>query len=385
MLLPPEDRCWDLRPEQLAAPLPLDLPEGVSRYQAFTPLGTGGKAEVFLCRDTVLGRQVAYKVLRHELLSDASEQQSLVREARLMAGLSHPLIPRVYEIGRDANHRPYFTMDHCPGVNLHRLLDRLRRKDRCRLVEYPLECRIHLLLQIVDAISHAHRRGVIHGDLKPSNLMIGAGPTERASVIDWGLACLAGEQLAEHPLDQPAKGSPLYMSPEQVSDRHVRPTFGWDVYGLGAVLYECLTLRPLVSGTTITEVLHNVVDETPVAPIDCDPTGEVTVTLSDVCLRAVAKSPGERYADVGQLHAALRDAHLDLLVQFDRDLDCGGYAPESSGGILELDLAAPDWGSGTTVESSPDRTPTAAELENWWALQETDRGPQRGGSGERRS
>lgn len=193
-----------------------------TRYELGGLLGRGGMGEVRYARDTRLGRPVALKTAR----LDGPEMERLAREARLTAGLEHPGIIPVYDAGRGEGDVPYYTMRLLPGRSL---ADAIRETPE-------LAARLRLVRHLVDAaeaISYAHGQGVLHRDLKPGNIMVGAfGETV---VADWGLACTLEEGAR---VRAGGAGSAGYMSPEQA--RGAPLDARTDIYGLGAVLYELL-------------------------------------------------------------------------------------------------------------------------------------------------
>ncbi|MEM8945530.1 MAG: serine/threonine-protein kinase, partial [Planctomycetota bacterium] len=230
---------WNLG--QLQTELPKNVLTGSLRYEEFRPLGQGGKAEVFRCRDVTLGRDVAFKVLHYSLMESSVEQRMLVREARIMATLDHSHIPPIHDLGRDRYGRPYFTMALIQGSTLRDLMEAaLAAADSADADATQLELVAHVL-HAGEVLHHAHQLGVVHCDVKPENLVIGTDGKIR--IIDWGLAALTVEtELEEERLEDSwgRQGSPLYMSPEQVAcDPMLQPAT--DIYSLACVLYECLT------------------------------------------------------------------------------------------------------------------------------------------------
>ena len=303
----------------LAAALPRHVCAGHMRYRNFEFLAQGGKAEVYRCVDGVLGREVAFKLLLRRLGELPIEQQLLVREARVMAALRHPSIPAVYDLGRDPDGRPYFAMGLKIGPTLHDMLSALRRNDPVVARTYDLERLVGVILKIGTALEYAHAMNVVHCDLKPENIILEAG--DAVSLVDWGLAIV--DDYAEGADANPAvrqrgcQGSALYMAPEQAAGDHFLGA-GVDVYGLGALLYECLTLDTPCRGATTAETLRNVREREPVAPRVVAAGREIPHDLEQVCLTALAKAPHERFASMGQLCEALRDCHTDILLNFER-------------------------------------------------------------------
>ena len=304
--------------------LPQHVLAGFMRYQKISTLGHGGKAEVFLCRDVTLGREVAVKVLRPELLASALEQQMLVREARIMAALSHPGIPKIHDLGRDFEGRPYFAMSHIAGRTLRDILDSAsEERDRTRQ-QFELQRRLGILIETAEILFQAHSLNVVHCDLKPENILIGL--RESVHVIDWGLATVlndsqpANDELA-FTTERGRQGSPLYMSPEQVA--HVLPLDqGTDIYSLGVLLYECLTFDTPCRGDVAEETFANIVGTAPIPPRDFDLDQLITAELERVCLKAIEKRPEDRYANMAEFATDLRNCQLDLLISYESEALC---------------------------------------------------------------
>ncbi|HEX7837328.1 MAG TPA: serine/threonine-protein kinase, partial [Kofleriaceae bacterium] len=215
------------------------LPPLVAGYEIGEMLGRGGMGEVLLGHDGTIGRDIAIKRMRQPDASFEAETRFL-REAKIQARLQHPAIVPVHELGRDADGRPYFTMKRLAGRTLYQLLG---------------EAPPRLLRAFVDvclAIEFAHSCGVIHRDIKPTNIML--GDFGEVYVLDWGVARVLGEG-DEHPsvrdiVTAPgetqtgaAMGTPGYMAPEQALGYGITPAV--DVYALGCVLFEILTGEPL--------------------------------------------------------------------------------------------------------------------------------------------
>jgi serine/threonine protein kinase len=213
----------------------------LSGYVFGEVIGRGGIGEIIAAHDLRIGRDVAVKRLRTTNPSEDSISRFL-REARIQGRLEHPAIPPVHELGRDELGRPYFAMKKLAGVTLHELLS-MAQTNRARL--------LRAFTDVCLAIEFAHSRGVVHRDLKPANIML--GDFGDVYVLDWGLARIVGEAVAEvvtEDIDSlevktgDVLGTPGYMSPEQLKEAAVagRPA---DVYALGSILFEILAGEPL--------------------------------------------------------------------------------------------------------------------------------------------
>src|SRR3954467_1599549 len=205
-------------------------------YQIGELIGRGGMGEVVVAQDQRIGREVAIKRIRSlDPSSDAVNR--FLREARIQARLDHPAIVPVYELGTDADGRPYFTMKRLAGVTLSRKLSE----------NGPVQPLLRAFVDVCLAIQLAHSRGVVHRDLKPSNIML--GDYGEVYVLDWGVARVltetrrtTGPSLVVDPDDGTTVGAilgtPGYMAPEQVRGHEAGSKA--DVYALGAILFEIL-------------------------------------------------------------------------------------------------------------------------------------------------
>jgi serine/threonine-protein kinase len=280
----------------------------------FTPgrlLGQGGMGKVVLATQRALDREVALKFLR-DGGDDEGRVDELLREGLVTGQLEHPNIVPVHLLARADDGQPFFVMKRIEGTPWSTLL-----KDARALAAFPragakaaLVFHLEVLLDVCDAIAFAHSKGVLHRDLKPDNVMLGA--FGEVYVLDWGIAVALGE----HPALPKAKdvaglaGTPGYMAPEMaaaeggLSERT-------DVYLLGALLCEVLTGAPPHPGKSLVQQLtHAFHGELPSFPPDAP------AELVALCRKALAKKPQERFASARELHAALRDAlaHRDAFI-----------------------------------------------------------------------
>lgn len=227
-----------------------------SRYQARGLLGLGAMGEVHLCRDGWLGRDVAVKTVTRDA-SAPDMRARFLREARIQGQLEHPSIVPVYDMGKDVDGNEFFTMKRVSGRTLSDVLEDLAVGDSDALSsEFSRTKLLGIFRQVCLAIEYAHSRGVMHRDLKPANLMV--GQFGEVYVLDWGLArvrAVAGGSFV--PVDGvPASasagrilGTPGYMAPEQIESADAADERA-DVYALGSILFEILTLTPLNPGLT---------------------------------------------------------------------------------------------------------------------------------------
>lgn len=211
-------------------------------------LGEGGMGLVFAARDVGLGRVVALKTLRPEAADDATLRRALIFEARITGQLEHPHIVPVHSIGRLEDGRPYYTMRLLSDLSLADVLEQLRQGRDFSVRNYTLSQLLHYFRGICLAVEYAHDRGVIHRDLKPDNILIGA--YGEVQIMDWGIARVlptgAGDpgMFAGAPeVPGTVAGTPHFMSPEQARGETARLDRRSDVYSLGVLLYQILTLR----------------------------------------------------------------------------------------------------------------------------------------------
>ncbi len=215
------------------------------RYVRNQVLGRGGMGEVFLCTDRRIGRDVAVKVIAASHRDNEELKTRFLHEAYIQGQLEHPSVVPIYDLGVAPEVGPYFVMKRVRGTTLHAVLKALRDGDPEALQRHTRGKLLSMFRQLCLAIDYAHAHGVLHRDLKPSNVML--GDFGEVHVLDWGLA---------KPLSTPTRearaptvggmvlGTPGYMAPEQ-ADRDREVDVRTDVYALGAILYEILTLRPL--------------------------------------------------------------------------------------------------------------------------------------------
>jgi len=304
------------------------------RYEEGALLGQGGMGEVRLYRDRRIGRDVAMKVLRPGAGSRSEARVRFEREARVQGQLEHPSVVPVYDLGIAPGGAAFFTMKRVRGLTMGAVLDELRAEDPAVVAAYSGRRLLTAFSQLCLAMAFAHSRGVLHRDLKPSNIML--GDFGEVHVLDWGLAKIvdgpegpssarAGQPVAdEAAIGRPSEedptmpgmvmGTPGYMPPEQVSGGSLDART--DVFALGAILFEILTLQALVARGSVQEVLANTLKDFERRPSVAAPDREVPPELEAICVRATAPRPGDRYPSARALHDAV-ERYLDG----DRDLE----------------------------------------------------------------
>jgi serine/threonine-protein kinase len=262
-----------------------DLPR-IRGYEVQEVLGRGGMGVVYKARHRRLNRAVALKMLLAGPYARPEELERFLREAEAVAGLRHPNIVQVYDVG-DLDGRPYFTMEYVEGGSLaQKLAGAPQSSDQAA----------PMVTALAEAIQVAHQCGIVHRDLKPANILLTADGTPK--VTDFGLArrleCGAGLTQTGVPV-----GTPSYMAPEQGrgSGDAIGPAV--DVYALGAILYELLTGRPPFRAETAAATLQQVLTEEPVPPSRLNP--QVPRDLETICLKCLHKEATRRYASAREL------------------------------------------------------------------------------------
>ncbi|MDQ3778348.1 MAG: protein kinase, partial [Actinomycetota bacterium] len=260
------------------------------RYRILRKLGTGGMANVYLAEDEELGRRVAIKILNDRHASDDQFVERFRREAKNAAGLSHPNIVSIYDRG-EAEGTYYIAMEYLEGRSL---------KDRI-VAEGPLptSAAIECTRQILRAVGFAHRRGIVHRDIKPHNVLLAQDGSERRfKVTDFGISRTAASQMTEA---GSIVGTAQYLSPEQARGAPVDQRS--DVYSVGIVLYELLTGKLPFTGETPLEIAMKHLSEVPKSPSSLRP--EISPDLDMIVLRALAKDPEDRFQSAEEMEREL--------------------------------------------------------------------------------
>jgi eukaryotic-like serine/threonine-protein kinase len=262
------------------------------RYRILRKLGSGGMANVYLAEDEELGRQVAIKILNDRHASDDQFVERFRREAKNAAGLSHPNIVSVYDRG-EAEGTYYIAMEYLEGRSLK---DRILSDG-----PLPISAAIEVTRQILHALGFAHRRGIVHRDIKPHNVLLAQEPGDgepRFKVTDFGISRTTTSQMTEA---GSIVGTAQYLSPEQARGAPVDQRS--DIYSVGIVLYELLTGKLPFTGETPLEIAMKHLSEIPKSPSELRP--EVSTDLDMVVLRALAKDPEDRFQSAEEMDREL--------------------------------------------------------------------------------
>jgi eukaryotic-like serine/threonine-protein kinase len=267
------------------------------RYELDGVVGRGGMAEVYRARDIRLDRIVAIKTLRADLARDQIFQARFRREAQSAASLNHPSIVAVYDTGEDMATGvpvPYIVMEYVDGRTVRDLLQEGHRL----LPERSLE----IIDGVLRALEYSHQAGIVHRDIKPGNVMVTRNGDVK--VMDFGIARAMSDAQATMTQTAQVIGTAQYLSPEQARGERVDARS--DLYSAGCLLYELLTGRPPFTGDSPVAIAYQHVRENPVPPSRVDP--DVPAWADAIVLKAMAKSPADRYQSAAEMRADLQRA-----------------------------------------------------------------------------
>jgi serine/threonine protein kinase/formylglycine-generating enzyme required for sulfatase activity len=274
---------------------PRQDPSQIGRYRIDQVLGEGSFGRVYLAHDDQLNRRVAIKVPHQPRLADPIEADAYWAEARVLAGLDHPNILPVYDVGTTPDGKCFVVSKLLEGSDLAR---------RMKETRFSHHQAAELIATVAEALHHAHRKGLVHRDIKPANILLDNGG--RPYVADFGLA-LREEDFGK---GSGFAGTPAYMSPEQARGEGHRVDGRSDIFSLAVVFYELLVGRRPFQGPTVSELLEQItaVDTRPPRQID----DTVPRELERICLKALAKRASERYSTARDLADDLRHWQLQI-------------------------------------------------------------------------
>jgi len=279
--------------------------QSFGEFELIERIASGGMGVVYRAHQRSLDRDVAVKVLPPSPLVDDHKRTRFEREAQAVARLNHPAIVPVYSVGINKD-TPYFAMEYVHGPDLAHEILRLRGHEPASGAGLPsfgapdyFATVARLIADVADGLQHAHDHGVVHRDVKPSNLLI--DERGRLRIVDFGLA--RNEMLGTITRTHEQAGTPYYMSPEQVRASLGAVDWRTDVYSLGVVLYELLTLRRPFQGRTSVEVFSQIVNIEPTPLRRANP--RVPHDLAVVCHAAMARELADRYASAAEFRDEL--------------------------------------------------------------------------------
>jgi serine/threonine-protein kinase len=313
----------------------VSLPGRIGRYRILAQLGQGAMGVVYRGRDDALDRDVALKVMSLGHVADAEARERFLREARAAARLQHPNIVTIYELGEHAG-SPFMAMELLEGMDLQRAIEGGLRPDPRRTLP--------IVLQLLAGLAHAHENGIVHRDVKPSNVFL---PRKRpAKILDFGVARLAGGGTTAGTI----VGTPNYMSPEQVRGHALDGRS--DLFSAGLILYELVTGEKAYKGDSVVALLYSIAHEPP--SLALIPRELAWERVRRVLATSLAHDLEQRYADARAMSRELEAGLLDL----------GGTADWA---------AACNWGvvSRTTPRPAPTAAPreVPGAAESWDAAQ----------------
>ncbi|ARP71699.1 serine/threonine protein kinase [Streptomyces pluripotens] len=265
------------------------------RYELVEKLGQGGMGTVHRGVDQRLRRTVAVKLLSSALAHDPQSRARFRREAHAAAALNHPAVATIHDVGEESHPDgpwPYLVMEYVQGATLAEAL---------RDGPLPVADAVNVACAVLDALQHSHECGIVHRDIKPSNIMLTGSDTVK--VLDFGIAKAFTETATRITGSGAAIGTPAYLSPEQINGTEIDHRA--DLYAMGCLLHELLTGTPPFRGESSFAIMHQHLFAAPEPVSRLRP--QVPVAVEAVILRALGKDPEERFADAGEMRAALAD------------------------------------------------------------------------------
>jgi serine/threonine protein kinase len=254
----------------------------VGRYQILEVIGTGANSRVARAHDPMIGRVVAIKLFASNL-AHGDARQRFLQEARVVGQLSHPAIITLHDMGiEESSSTPYLVMEFLQGQPLDRVLEK-------GSIPFPRACA--WAAQIASALSAAHRKGIIHGDVKPANVLI--TDDGRVKLMDFGMARLSSHDSGDSPL----LGTPAYWCPEQILGRPQDARS--DLFSLGVVLYEMVTGNRPFDAASLQDICGRVLSSTPLPPSHTNPS--LPKAFDEIIASCLAKDPAARFASADQL------------------------------------------------------------------------------------
>ena len=320
------------------------IPEKLGRYEVIRELGKGAMGIVYEGLDPNIGRRVAIKTARRDVIAASGMADELMerflREARAAGGLNHPNIITIYDADEEGG-TAYIAMEYLEGGDLEDLINQKQRFDPPKVAEIGAT--------ISRGLAHAHQQGIVHRDVKPANIMV--LPDETIKIADFGIARVSDSCLTP---TGSMIGTPHYMSPEQFMAQRVDGRS--DLFSVGIIIYELLTGEKPFPGEALSAVMQKVLKTDPIPPRELN--FAVSECLSQVVMKALSKDPSRRYQDGNAMAAAL----LESVKENPDPVVTGlGAAPAVSGEATVLSkggadgtVLAPERGDAAVVPEAPD-------------------------------
>ncbi len=293
------------------------------RYELTSVLGQGQGGMVFKARHRQLERFVAVKLLSPEDMADKTAFLRFEREAHSVGRLNHPNIVTVFDVGRWRNERPYLVMDYIEGMDLQDLMGQEGR--------LPIVRSLRIITQVCSALNHAHKRGVIHRDLKPRNIMVINEDeiSDFVKLVDFGVAKEFDSKMNEGlTLEGYVVGTPQYMSPEQCLGQKLDQRT--DIYSLCGVLYKMITGSNAIVGNSIGEIMNNQIHQAPLAFEKACRYISVPKEIQKVIYKGLSKDPEERQQSMQQLRSELNEAFARVATEAFSGQEAGSGPEESA-------------------------------------------------------
>jgi eukaryotic-like serine/threonine-protein kinase len=293
------------------------LPAKIGPYKILESLGRGGMGEVFLALEATFGRKVALKRIRSELQDNPTIRRRFLREAKVASSLTHPSIVPILTIQIEPPDI-YYTMPFVEGETLRQILRKTKEQEKAGEDLHPIGRSIpalsRIFLQVCEAVAYTHSKGILHRDLKPENIIV--GKYGEVMILDWGIADFidsleSDESLPEirqenEDLTRPGKitGTLAYMAPERIKGKP--SSIQTDLYALGVILYQILSLQLPFQRKTIASFRKTVDSEQIVGPIEAAPYREIPHQLAAISMKCLAKVPDDRFQSVEELITELK-------------------------------------------------------------------------------
>lgn len=278
---------------------PQPLPTSIAGYRVLATIGRGAMGQVYLAEDATLDRRVAIKVMHPSRAIDPASRQRFIRESRATAAIEHPHVVTIHQVGE---HRQDGEQVGLPFIVMQCLHGDTLGTYRAKLGHVPLAETLRIGREIAEGLAAAHRRGLVHRDVKPENVLL-EGPTREVKIIDFGLVRDVGDATptAHVTVDGAVVGTPAYMAPERIGDRAVDARA--DVFGLGVMLYELLADRLPFSGTSMMAMLASIAHGSPTPLLTVAP--RVPEDVANLVMRMIAHDPADRPATAREVADAI--------------------------------------------------------------------------------